>query len=762
MTIEHGARAKEQPLRIRVLRIPGLRIFQNWLSAEGFPTPLFVDLSLGGWRPRQAAVELATQLGIALPVPDDSGHGTAFDTERPSYADIIGSGVDAEARGDRSIIAAFHDAATITSSIASDPRPVFLFPPRFGLPWREENHWFVRFLARGLSGIDQFVTVVDQSSEQQQLPAGSWHVETTTLTGEGIPPPTEAGLSAFVPGLVPKGLLRLPGIGEPPEGLDLAHGLFLIAPEQRSDPRVVPRTTLDRFTGLMQGQPWERAFGQCFGNNLFVASLELTDLAWQAFAQGSLELALEFLERAVTCAKTPAEKAVCHARAQGIRIASHRFAEVAAVPEPARTLPPALRQFILQTKGWGLVMTGNPTAAEECFSVPLATLASKPTLDTEDLYLLNIHALSVLRQGRPEEALAIEHRIEAERENQPDPDHRLSYINHINLARLYRGRGELGPASRHYEEAFATTTGVRSASEALHWNVIQASMAAAAGDGAQADIAWLRAALHWLACPVPEALGQRVIQALLGHPPTPGEDRVDSVANALRSRLTANDRSCPVAAVHFAGIEDPAPRSIHQAVGAPGWSVFVSHDPPLGKADERESRLQLGSLVFARLRELADLPGPETPLTLVVDPRHGTEMAGNPRELLSAAVEHEAPEICWQQQHLSLDADQRARLICESTVALGPAVEKSSLADPVPYVLFRRYLPPRALDTGEVAILRAAQSANTVMEISRQLGQPWKVTLRSLEQLRRQRILTLELGEEACTLAGIRWPTNGI
>lgn len=762
MTADRTSRAKEQPLRMHVLRVPGFHVFQHWLSAEGFPTPLFVDLSLGGWRPRQAAVELAAQLGIPLPAPDDSGHGTAFDTESPSYADIIGSGVDAEARGDRSIIAAFHDATAIADSIASEPRPIFLFPPRFGLPWREENHWFVLFLARRLSAIDQFVTIITQHPEQLQLPAGSWHIETTTLTGEEVAPCTGTGLSAFVPGLVPKSLLRLPGIGEPPEGLDLAHGLFLIAPEQRSDPRLVPRTTLDRFTGLMQGQPWERAFGQCFGNNLFVVSLELTDLAWQAFAQGSLELALELLERAVTCAKTPAEKAVCHARAQGIRIASQRFAEVAAVPEPARTLPFSLRQFILQTKGWGLVMTGHPTAAEKCFSVPLASLASKAELDTEDLYLLNIHALTVLRQGRPEEALAIEHRIETERGVQSAPDHRLSYINHINLARLYRGRGEMGPASRHYAEAFATTAGVRSASESVHWNVIQASMAAAVGDRSQADTAWLRATLHWLACPIPEALGRRVTQAILGRPPSSGENAVDSVAHALQNRLGTGDQSHSTATVHFARIDDLAPRSIHQAVGAPGWAVFVSHDPPLRKPYERESRLRLGSLVFARLRELADLPGPEDSVTLVVDSRHGTEMPGTPLELLSATVEHRVSRICWQREHLFLEAGLPDRLICESTVAVGPAVEKAALAGPVPYVLFRRYLPPRALDAGEAAILRAVQPENTVREIGRQLGRHWKVTLQGLQQLRQQRILTLELGEEACTLAGIRWPTSRI
>lgn len=107
-----------------------------------------MDLSSGGWRPRQAAVELAGQLGVVLPPCEDNGHGAAFDADEPSYAGIIGSGVDAEARGERPVITAFGDARAIATHLEKHPRPLVILAPRFGFSWREDNIWLVRFLSR--------------------------------------------------------------------------------------------------------------------------------------------------------------------------------------------------------------------------------------------------------------------------------------------------------------------------------------------------------------------------------------------------------------------------------------------------------------------------------------------------------------------------------------------------------------------------------------------------------------------------------------
>ena len=104
-----------------------------------------VDLVLGGWRPREAAFQLAIRLGIA-PGPGDD------DSPRIALAATGIVAADAAAVGDPTIYAAFDDAARIGSVLGPDAT-IAVLAPRFGLPLRAENEWFFLFLRRHIASV---------------------------------------------------------------------------------------------------------------------------------------------------------------------------------------------------------------------------------------------------------------------------------------------------------------------------------------------------------------------------------------------------------------------------------------------------------------------------------------------------------------------------------------------------------------------------------------------------------------------------------
>ena len=82
---------------------------------------------------------------------------------------------------------------------------------------------------------------------------------------------------------------------------------------------------------------------------------------------------------------------------------------------------------------------------------------------------------------------------------------------------------------------------MRGAAEHVQRNAILAGIAAHRGDRDGADAAWFRAALHWLAHPVPEALGPRVVAAVARDASGTGSDVVARTSSALLARLAATD-----------------------------------------------------------------------------------------------------------------------------------------------------------------------------------------------------------------------------
>src|SRR4051794_14930796 len=98
---------------------------------------LVSDVSIGSWRGHQVATELCGQLGV--PSPRRSWPSLTDPGPTPSFADLVGHGIDAESRGDTAALAALDAAQRITIRLSSmDRRTIVIFAPRTGIAWEHE------------------------------------------------------------------------------------------------------------------------------------------------------------------------------------------------------------------------------------------------------------------------------------------------------------------------------------------------------------------------------------------------------------------------------------------------------------------------------------------------------------------------------------------------------------------------------------------------------------------------------------------------
>lgn len=350
-----------------------LALLEQGLRHEEAPADILAsDLSLGAWRGQQVASEFCAQLSLPPPLPQpipfSMNKMVALDEPLP-YADVIGAWIDAESSGDRIILGAMELASRVAAAVLTGPpRTLLIITPRFATSWEIENIYFLRFLAQGLHGSDSRVLVVNTDPSPPLLP-DDWRVS-WTVPALDEPSKNTKSLLDLVPGvLLPEvaTVMQTAGSANGVPLLPLPRGHALIAPERRRGPRTASRFEYDKLAVLTHSFAWIKGYAQFFGNNLYVAPFFLCREAWRRFAEGGYGVALRFMERAVACSPVLEQEGFLRAQAQGIRIGLQRFAEAAAEPEPSPALAPAVRGFLLQNKGWGLVMSNEPARAETYF-----------------------------------------------------------------------------------------------------------------------------------------------------------------------------------------------------------------------------------------------------------------------------------------------------------------------------------------------------------------------------------------------------------
>ncbi|MBI3424301.1 MAG: tetratricopeptide repeat protein [Acidobacteria bacterium] len=600
------------------LSLPGFRArsqetLRQQIENAGLPgTWVAADLSLGAWRGQQVAREFFAQLALELPSSEFAvadWHRAAPPREI-SYADIIGEFIDAEALGDRATVESLNFAQRIRERVQGVAPYLFLvIAPRAALPWENENLLFIRFLAQALRATPSKIALVAADADDPAVPA-DWEID---WQGSREPPPvTVAGdILGLVPGVSsPEMRLALAAADLPPAAalIPLANGYCLVPPERRRRPQDVARLEFDRLGALARPFGWLDAYAQFHGNNMYVEPWFLYTEGQRRLAEGGLGITLRLLERALTKLRIGLDWGIFQSYAQGLRVASQRFAEAANIPDPPAVLPPEMRSFLLQSKGWGYVMTGNLACAEACFQQACSFADPAGQERREYLYLLNIFALCRLKAGDITQALALEKEIEERTARLPFPDRRLQYVNSINLARLYRRRQEFEQAEQYFNAAFSTTLGARSESDALYANLILARLAAERGNHREAFSAWMRAGLHWAASNAPEAVGARVVSSLLGKSAKFEGSMPEAVSASIAASLLAaaalsgsaeiaralqNAKPATLPAPVFARTEQlrqvlPA-AGFHCALLGPGFAVLGMHNPLTPQIADRTS-----------------------------------------------------------------------------------------------------------------------------------------------------------------------------
>jgi tetratricopeptide (TPR) repeat protein len=720
---------------IRVRTLDGLLAA---LARRGIHGPVITDLSLGEWRSHELARCTFVQCGIPWPLAAASAP-EVYDGE----ASAIGAWIDAEGRGDSSARVALSLAEGLFDALGT-PLSLVLLVPRFGNGWEAESSAFLRYLAHGLRTGDRLIMVGDGESLE---PAGV-AIEWSDAVG-GSPAPNPGGLAPLLPGIVDTEITDATGDC----GYAFGSGWILVPPEWRQAPAAMPRLSYDRLAAAGVAS-WLRAYAQVYGNNHFVDPWFLCAEANLRLAEGGSGIALRLMDRAAACARSLEDRAQLTALAQGFRIALMRYEEAAAAPDPSLALRASLRGALLMIKGWGLVLSGDAQRADVLFSSARRLMEPELGNTRQFLYLRNISALARVNIGDLEEALRVEKEIEAVSAARPDRDERFDYVNSINIARLYRRCGDLDLAAAYYERAFATTAGARTESDLIYTNVCIARLEEARGRKREAFHAWLRACLHWLSSDVPEALGWRVLSAVLGRKALPQSTQVDEVGGALARHLRESAMAADLVLPEPGSSPPPAflrssralPEMFRsaEAVGAPGFSVIASEVRDRS-AVSSPCFDALSDLVTALIAEAAHAPALASCGSVLVDDGVGREMAVTQSGLLDTCTRLGVAKVQFEGVRQDLPPEFQAARFDRSVVRLGPAVAGIDRIGDGGEVRFRRYLASLRISAVEMALVSACESGVRFSALPPALGTPREEAAAAVRSLEAARVLAVAL-----------------
>jgi len=551
----------------------------------------------------------------------------------------------------------------------------------------------------------------------------------------------------LIPGIVTADIAHLldPAAVQSEKLIPLSGECFIVPPYLRGGLGSAPQEQYDQLSSVACQVDWLAAYGNYWGSDSAMNPTLLWDYGRAVFDVGGLNLAIRLLERAIRRARTPAEIAVFEIMAQGARILSGRFKDVAGV-EPHERLAPELTGWLSFTRGWGLTMLERPTDAEPYLESARQLLGKNRDTD-EYLYVLNISALNRLKLGDWEGAFAQEQHIRSRLDRITAGRWQIAYINSLNLARLYRRRNRLDEAEQGYLEAFSTSFGVWSDSDALYLNVCLAKLHEARRQFRDALQAWTRASLYWASSPVPESISSRVLNAIVGSRATNAAGNlIDEVTTALAVHLLTNAKA--------AGLEDEmfdesngvsvfvrADLSIHSGMWhaqsiADCWVFGLEEKmPPVvdTKANRRLRRI-LSLLVTPVSTEGGMFP------VIVVDDQLGCGLPETEAEVLAACIRFGVRVLRVAGKSINLDGSVGERLTARLRVRLANPVSQVNGTDDGIVVTFKRYLEPQLLSGS------AAGAVRSIANLTDAPAQDFDISV--LRELERERIVDLYLSED--------------
>jgi hypothetical protein len=733
--------------------------FEGMLTDDGGDTPTGVpivgDLSLGGWRCHQVANEFADQLGLDLPV---AAVQLAKHSGRSEHvgSDLLGLAIDAESKGEGGTTASLEAATALLDWLAGRPaKSFFVILPIHRQPIGQQNIRFIEFLAAGLRDVGGTLTLVATGSDPDNLPS-SWQPAPSEAPGaSGLRAPRRAAVDrrwAAVPGLIPSGTPAA-ATDEKVEAITLARGLALIPPSLRPDD--VSPDRRHRPLRAIEGAPaWVVAYQQSRGLDTRSDLRAMGDYAWACFQRRDGELGLQLLQDGSRVARFPSPQGDLLVSLLAMQIGCHRYTEAAADERRPRGVTPTMLEQWLRGKAYAAALSGDSQAAAEWLAQ-----SGRPPRDGPpswyDLYLGNLEALIHFRSGDRARAEALQHEIEESLRSTTRDNWHLRYLNAINLARLDRDMGRHLDAEARYHQAFAITDGTRLEHDLVYMNVCLARIADDLRDEAASSRRWTRAALHFAACTIPEALGWRCASAILQRRVEPDDNITDAVAKRLTERLaplTGADGSASTWAPTFVytelathGRPWPPPRSI---VGD-DWSVLL-HDAAIPAPYDSTAHRTLRAILWSVLRGQAGLPDTARPGLVQVDARFGREVPRTVDEAMDVAVRAGASSLVVSGRQVTLTAPLRAQWERESTATLGPGVTEVTYAEGRTVVSFRRQVSPLTLEGAAAATLDRALTLRTVGALLDDHHAPQ--TLVQVRALEAQRALVVERPPSALSL----------
>jgi hypothetical protein len=714
------------------------------LEIEHVDDCLFSDLTLGAWRGHWVAGELCSQLGIDSGPPVQPVIGQADDSRSFDYADTVSIIIDNESKGDVNRMRAFEVAGDILAAARQQNKnPIIIFLPTADQELEHEDQYLIEFLNRGV--ITETLVLVT-CGEHTALPS---HWQMSWLNEPGMQPIRKSEeLTAAVPGIVSVSMGK-PRTEDIRQFRILKNGSVLVAPDARNR----------HLRDLPPEAPaWLLAYQMILGNAGGKDFRFLQAQAGERFSEGGYNIALRLLDGAKKYTDSPEELAGISAQQQNIRIALMRFQEASVQPLPEADIPEAFRASLLQSKAWGLVMMNSPHEAETYFAQARDLLSGYQD-SRLFLYLLNISALNKLRLNQHAAALAFEKTIEDQLSKQRYTDWHIAYVNNINQARLYKKTNELALSEAYYHRAFAITYNLRNESDLFYTNFCLAQLHAKKGEDAAALICYFRAALHWLANPLPEAMAPRVISAVMGGPVPNQHAMVDGICGKLSQLIKIAAKSASLSdyfqeafqateqgcGVHFARPDADSDLIPVFACGASGWGLLVCDQPVVSKYMS-EAYQHLEQLIFDMIRKM--LPAvvfPSNP-TILVDACFGTDMPAQPTELIGVMVRHGVSQIYWGTNERFFTRDELVRIEQKMIIQLSPAISYIRKSPEGWHIHFRRYRSPQLCTAMQIAILELTDGQRTMEDIALSLGSRADVISEEIRFLEHDGIIQLVHG----------------
>jgi len=705
-------------------------------AAEGHR---YVDLTLGVWRPREAAVQIAATIGIALEP------GLSPD---PSSSPITNGlrAIDTGAIGDAIAFLTHDDARRITAALPAAATIVVL-APRHGRGIGTLNDWLFYFLRRFAVSLvvigDEPATAMARSAFERRRGIDA------PPTGKAIAEfsPEQQRLLRFFPGLLPRSIADRFGIAATAAALiPVGPSHFLIPPGYRDTDPAAAATALDAMEACEGLDDGLKALAQTFCTAHFADSGALVVLAARAFHSGEIDLAREVAARARNVARNPAEAATADLIRQEIRLHQHRFGEILATPEPSRRAPQALRTGLARARLRAGIERGernSPPAELDSLTTRLAAGSA----DAEDVDLISRHVAARIAAGDVAGLPALAEQAAAAAAE--IGDERLVFVAAINQAALARKRGDRRAERPALIRAFATSDGTRSLAEIVAMNALLARAEDDTGSLAARN-AWLRAGLAWLAFQPVEAFPSSSIEVLLGAASAPRTQLDQSISEAIAGAL---EKAAPDLA---RAIGDSAPPTVGPAsapngseatrlIGGPGASVLWSPRRIEG-TPATPARLRLAALAWAALCEACPGINRSETGTLLIDDNAGLDLPSTHEAAMSVALRAGVPELAYGAERIAIDAATRPRMVTELRVSVSPAVASVGGSAAAPLIRFRRHLNETTLSGNEAEILAPVRERDRLPlgSLAVLIGMPIADTERLLRGLETRRIVRLE------------------